>query len=200
MQALNRRPLNQRQATRLNSLARFIYKNCIHFRHEGADIRSRRTGKPAKILFDLRPLFLDPMSLDHLAEIFLDRFDRTPLQVAGLESAALPFLGALALRARRSSRDFNAITIRKRPKEYGLRNQIEGLPKTVPTIIVDDLINSGTSLKQGIEALKNQSIETTAAFVVLDFEQARIKTWLPNTGFEFVSLFVRNDFLQFTPD
>lgn len=77
---------------KINALALFIYKHCLHLRHEGASIRSQREEGHDDFLFDLRPVFLDPECLDNLADIFLDRFPDSLLQIAGLKSAAVPFL------------------------------------------------------------------------------------------------------------
>ena len=48
----------------------------------------------------------------------------------------------------------NSFSIRKERKSYGLFQYIDGIPTDAPVIIVDDMINSGSSIKKCMEVCK----------------------------------------------
>src|SRR2546421_5098265 len=96
---------------------------------------------------DLRHALLDPEALDLLTDLFWDRFaGHMPFQLAGLEIAAIPLVTALLLKARARGLTVNGFIIRKERKRYGTGKVIEGHLTDDPILVVDDVMNSGSSL------------------------------------------------------
>ena len=115
-----------------------------------------RHGKPMKWLLDIRKLFLNGDDLELVTEAFWDCMeDRLPFQIGGLEVGAVPLVGALIVKARQRGHNINGFIVRKSRKKSGLCNQIEGVLNQHPIVIVDDLANSGSSLRRVHAALSD---------------------------------------------
>jgi orotate phosphoribosyltransferase len=100
-------------------------------------------------LIDLRRAFLDAQTLEAIADVFWDLYsDEPPFQVAAMETAAIPLLTAILLRAPQSRKPVNGLIIRKERKTTGLGKSIEGLPSSAPLILVDDVLNSASSAEK----------------------------------------------------
>ncbi|MFZ3232134.1 MAG: hypothetical protein WA194_01095, partial [Patescibacteria group bacterium] len=60
--------------------------------------------------------------------------------------------------------------VRKSRKKDGMANVIEGVPKPgVPTILIDDLANSGDSLFKALEILAEAGIRVVGVFCMAQF-------------------------------
>ena len=72
-------------------------------------------------------------------------------QFCGLETGSLPLIAALQVQGKALGISINAFTVRKERKGYGLFHFIEGIPDNSPFVLIDDLINSGSSIKRAGE-------------------------------------------------
>lgn len=154
------------------------------------------TGQNSTWLFDLRAVFLDPAGLALAADAFWQTFQKDyPFQVGGQELAAIPLVAAIVLHGQRIKKPVNGFIIRKSRKPTGLQNIIEGKLNSEKIILVDDLINSGsTALKQAL-AVKNETgrkIDKFFAFV--NFRDEKNLKLLKQKNIELVSLFNLKDF------
>jgi outer membrane protein assembly factor BamB/orotate phosphoribosyltransferase len=131
---------------------------------------SKEDGKNVDWIFDFRAVFCDPVFLDAYTSAFVERYkDIYPFQVCGLETAALPLVGAISQKMFSLGRPINTFYIRKSRKKIGLLNMIEGKVEDTPIIIVDDLINSGSSILKQKSALGDVQKKPEHAFAVLAF-------------------------------
>lgn len=157
-------------------------------------IRSR-SGKGLAWLVDLRQLFLRPAFLDAFATLFWERYaDRAPLQIGGLATGALPFVTALVMEGHKRGIECNAFIVRKERKESGMCNQIEGDLSERPVILVDDLLNSGSSVERVQLALKQLDHSITEAFFIIDFVRQSAREYLESEGISAHSVFTADDF------
>lgn len=68
---------------------------------------------------------------------------RWPFQIAVVEMASVPLVGFLLSEGLNRGHKTNAVILRKSRKKDGLCNFVEGTVDTeMPTIIVDDVVNS----------------------------------------------------------
>ena len=75
--------------------------------------------------------------------------------VGGLASGALPITTAIVLvsnQLREGEGKLTGFFVRKETKKHGLQKKIEGLPKT-PLIVVDDVVTTGQSVIDAVNAL-----------------------------------------------
>jgi outer membrane protein assembly factor BamB len=143
-------------------------------------------------LFDFRALFLQPQWLNRYAEIFWERFaDRYPFQVCGMETAAISLVAAIVMKGIERGTPVNGIYIRKSRKRQGLLKQVEGTLTNEPVIIVDDLINSGSTFNKQIKVLSDEGVRTSVVFAILAFRSQDAYSSL-NVPVE--TLFTLNDF------
>ena len=149
-----------------------------------------RSGGRLDWLIDLRPLFLNGVHLRRIAAGFWALFgDREPRQIAGMETAAIPLLAALLLAAP-ASRDRDGLMIRKERKTTGRGNLVEGRPSGLPVLLVDDVLNSGSSAEKARVAIEAAGGRVAEIFVVIDYRSRKGLAWRERHGIAVTSLFV----------
>ena len=130
--------------------AEYINTHCIIRRPSSNPMPAKNGGTYTWIFYLRRGLF-NPEFAHKIAKLSLDKIYASvgsyEFQIAGLESGSTPLLSAITLVARMEyGIDINAFSVRKKRKEYGLLNMIEGIPNSKPVIVLDDLCNSSASL------------------------------------------------------
>lgn len=152
-------------------------------------------GGHDKWLFDFRAVMLKSQILNAYAELFFEKYkDKYPFQVCGLEVAALPLVTAIVMKFHEKGMVMNGFFIRKSRKKSGLLKMIEGAMNEHPVIIVDDLVNSGSSVIRQIEILKELEKGVAEIFSILRFRNLEYYTVFKKEGIAFSSLFELNDF------
>jgi outer membrane protein assembly factor BamB/adenine/guanine phosphoribosyltransferase-like PRPP-binding protein len=140
-------------------------------------------GEPNDWLMDLRAAFMVPEALDLLADLFWEHYaSKAPLQVAGMEVAAIPLVIAIMLKAQQRGLGCNGLILRKERKTQGLGRILEGTPNADPVVVVDDLVNSGSSLAKVQAVLWKEQLRVAEFFVVVDFRSARGLRWRNQPG------------------
>lgn len=170
-----------------------ISQNAIH-REASRPISSK--GRFQSWLIDLRAIFMCPDTLAAIADEFwaLHR-DRGRFQVGGMETAAIPLLTAIILRAPEQHRGINAFLIRKERKTTGLGRIIEGKVTDGPIIVVDDIINSASSAEKARVAIENTAGRAIdELFCVIDYESRAGSWWRRQNRITVRSLFKLRDF------
>jgi orotate phosphoribosyltransferase len=161
---------------------------------EGALIISPK-GKLQSWLIDLRRVFLHRETLEQIAREFWVRYrDKEPFQIAGMETAAIPLLTALMLYAPAEGAGVNAFIIRKERKPTGLCNAIEGEVTGEPIVLVDDVINSGSSAEKARSVISQAGHTVRQMFAVIDYRSKKGLRWREENGIEVSSLFSLADF------
>lgn len=136
------------------------------------------TGQKQHWLIDLRPLLLDMESLDLITDAFWDDYEnKLPFQIGGMEVAAVPLVTALLMKAHQRGLKTSGFIIRKERKQSGLGKLIEGPLNNDPIILVDDIINSASSLEKARVALEQAGKKPKEIFVILNFENAAGIHW-----------------------
>lgn len=146
-------------------------------------------------LIDMRRLFMDAKLLDALADLFWEKCaDAMPFQVGGMEVAAIPLLSAILVKGVARGTPVNGFIIRKERKTYGTGGLIEGTLTGAPIVIVDDIINSGSSLEKVRVVLEEEKKTIALAFVPIDYHSAKGEAWREKHRIPVRSLFRLADF------
>lgn len=89
---------------------------------------------------------------------------------------------------------------RKEAKSYGTKKLIEGafMPGD-NCVIIEDVITSGSSILETIDALKKEQLNVTEAYVIIDREQGGRQN-LENHGFKVKSLFGTTQLMKYLLD
>lgn len=152
--------------------------------------------------FYLREVLLNPLCLKIIGNDFWSKneehFRKTPFQIAGVESAAVPIVVAIIMEAERRNIKVNAFTIRKNRKDYGLRNLIEGRPNSEPVFFIDDLTSpKHTAFWHAVYAIKSHRLNLFSEGYVLVLKKTMNESNIIETSFGSISiqsLFTLSDF------
>ena len=153
------------------------------------------SGLPQNWLVDLRKTCLDLVALQHIADEFWDRFaERLPFQVGGLETGSLPIIAAIQLAGLSREIKVNGFFVRQERKRYGLSNSYEGVITDEPVVVVDDTLNSATSVEKVRVVLAEIGISVRDLFVVIDYENPSAIEWIIENRVTLSSLFTLSQF------
>lgn len=186
----------------------YIDANCI-VRQPG--IPGRKPGSKYNWMFYLRKGLFNHRFNSAIGQLFWhkinERIGHSEFQLTGLETACTPMLASLPLIGSVYGHDVNAFVVRKKRKEYGLYNIIEGLPNKKPAMIIDDLCNSTMSMAGCYKVLAMEGIEVFPyAFAIVNKVNPGIHhssretsdMYLPKE-IEVLSLFNMTDFNLYNP-
>src|SRR4051812_11830291 len=163
------------------------------YRADAKPISTR--GRFQSWMIDLRAAFMRPDLLAAVADEFWSlNGDRDQFQIGGMETAAIPLLTAILLRAPERHRGVNGFIIRKERKATGLGRIIEGEITEAPVVLVDDIINSAKSAEKGRAAVEAQELKVQTLFAVIDYESKSGMRWRRQNDIELQSLFKLRDF------
>ncbi|MFB6281054.1 MAG: orotate phosphoribosyltransferase [Haloferacaceae archaeon] len=106
----------------------------------------------------------DPHCLDLVARAFADRVGETTL--AGVALGAVPLVAATSVETGNPY-----VIARKRAKEYGTGNRIEGrLSEGERVVVLEDVATTGRSALDAVEALREAGAVVDRVLVVVDRE------------------------------
>jgi orotate phosphoribosyltransferase len=155
------------------------------------------SGGRSKYLFQLRQTVMLPESAALIGEIVVEFMQRNAVEcVGGLELGAVPLVAAIGVASYYKSYPVDAFFVRKRAKEHGARERIDGHVRAgAEVLLVDDVATSGKSILTSLEALKEEFPDCTVrrAFVVIDRQEGASQN-LAAQGIQLVSLFKTSDF------
>jgi len=158
-------------------------------------IRRSGSGTLQNWLFDLRALMTKSDDIDLLATVFWDRMeDRWPFQIGGLEVGAIPLVTAIVMKGRERGFKVNSFVVRKSRKKAGLCKQIEGALTEDPIVVIDDLMNSGSSIKRVMVALEQAEKTIDTVFTYLNFERESAQEFLAEAHINYVSIYSLSEF------
>lgn len=146
-------------------------------------------------IFDFRSILLNPEHLNLVTDALWEKIkDRDHIQIGGLESAAIPLVTSLVLRAHQEGKRVNGFYVRKSRKKSGLFKDIEGELNDDPIILVDDLINFGTSKYRLVEVLEALGKTVDTVLTVVRFRDHAYYAFLNERTINIENLFTLDDF------
>lgn len=212
---------DKERETMISWMHEYINENCIHRvkpdekpllpanRHYDATdgytwlIVSRRALMNRRFLNYLGILFWDK---------FAEEYKQKRFQISGLETASIPMMVAINMTGPLFGvDDLNCFYIRKKPKEYGLFQQVEGFfEPDVPVLVIDDFYNSRSTYLKCKNKLEELNLTLhDKAFAIIDKRMEvykgedgvpdELKGWRENLrksleGLDVISLFQITDF------
>jgi len=108
----------------------------------------------------------DPGCLELIAEAFAERLDDDD-KLGGVALGGVPLAAATSVAA-----DVPYVIARKQRKDYGTANLVEGrLEEGEEVVVLEDIVTTGTSLVDAIEALRDAGATVERALVVVDRQE-----------------------------
>lgn len=147
---------------------------------------------PHRWVLDLRAIMFEGETLRAIIDLlWCEIAKEMPVQICGLESTAVALIAALVLKAHDAGRAVNGFFLRKAPKDRDLRKMIEGTPNERPVVLVDDVINTGATMRRQMKTLANAGLQVRAVVVVVRFRELLAYSHL---GLRVASIFSLADF------
>ncbi len=170
-----------------------IEQNAIHF---GSVTLS--SGAVSDYYINCRTVTLSPRGAYLTANAILDTLKEFHVDaVGGMTVAADPIAAAVALESWHRHSPLRAFIVRKEAKAHGLQKQVEG--PIVPgdrVAIVDDVLTTGGSILQAIQAVEALGATVVAVVVLLDRLQGGAKA-IEDRGYPVRSVLTFDDIREF---
>jgi orotate phosphoribosyltransferase len=152
-----------------------------------------RSGRVATEYFDKYQFEGDPRLLHDIAVALVPMVPPDTDALAGLELGGVPVATAMALIANLPVR-----YVRKKAKEYGTRQLVEGGPIAgLRLLIVEDVVTSGGQVIESTEALRSLGARIDHALCVIDREAGGVEA-LERAAVELRSLFRLSELQQWS--
>lgn len=130
-----------------------------------------------------------------LALVAIRQAGWAPAAVGGLTMGADPVAYAIARASADAPPLVQAFSVRKAAKEHGTRRRIEGnFTKGQPVVVIEDVITSGGSALQAIDAIRSEGGEILGVLAVVDREQGGLDA-IESRGYKVVVLTTTNELL-----
>jgi orotate phosphoribosyltransferase len=159
------------------------------------------SGRESDYYIDMRPTTLHPAGATCVGELIADALEGLPVEfVGGLESGAIPIATAVATASNRRGGNIGAFFVRKKAKDHGARKLVEGLPKGQTlqgrnVVIVDDVMTTGGSSVQAIEAVREDGANILLVLTIVDRLEGAAETFAKEK-LPFRALYTADEFLK----
>jgi outer membrane protein assembly factor BamB/orotate phosphoribosyltransferase len=147
-------------------------------------------------IFDFRAVLLNPDFLNTVSNVFYDTLKALTqtFQVGGIESAALPLISGVVMKARERGDEVHGFYIRKSRKKQGLTKIVEGTINKQPIVLLDDIMNRSNSLLKQIEVLESMGERVYAVLTIIRYRDVSYYEQLHKRGIKIISLFDLTNF------
>jgi orotate phosphoribosyltransferase len=133
------------------------------------------SGKESSIYVDVRLTTMSPQGMQLIGPLSLERIDKlnwNPDSVGGLTLGADPIAFAISYASAARAKPLRAFTVRKEPKTHGTAKLIEGpFSPEDRVVIVEDVITTGKSALQAIEAVRSSGGYVAGVLAIVDREE-----------------------------
>jgi orotate phosphoribosyltransferase len=156
------------------------------------------SGRRSKYLFQLRQTTMLPEGASLLGEIVLEYMQRNNLRcVGGMELGAIPLIASVSVSSHKQNWPVNAFFVRKKPKEHGACELIDGhVSDGEEVFMIDDVATSGKSMFDALAGLRTKFPHcfVRKALVVIDRQEGAASALADREGIKLVSIFKKRDF------
>ena len=152
------------------------------------------SGRESDFYCNLKPTMMNPRGANLSGRAFLhfalaERAD----YVGGLEMGAVPIIASLAAIGDIEGTPVKTFFVRKKAKEHGTREVVEGLTAAESlqgkqVLIADDVATTGGSILLAINAAREAGAEVDVALVLVDREEGASE-YLADKGIRLLSVF-----------
>jgi orotate phosphoribosyltransferase len=153
------------------------------------------SGRRSDFYFNGKQVTLEGRGLHLVSRLILERCRELRIDaIGGLTLGADPIVGGVAALSGEAN-PLRAFIVRKQSKEHGTAALIEGPPLRPAdrVMVVDDVITTGGSLLQAVDAIRDLQVEVVEALAVVDRQEGGREA-IEARGLHVHALFVRSEF------
>lgn len=152
-------------------------------------------GGTSEWVFNFRPLLMNPLFLHAVSGHLWRRLQTfAPIQIGGMESAAIPLVTGIALRSLEAGTPVKSFYIRKSRKPTEFQRIVEGAMDDSRVVLVDDVLSSGTSMMRQIDIMEQEGKKVFAVCTIIRYHELSFYKHLTDRGVQIFSLFTLADF------
>lgn len=158
------------------------------------------SGEKSCFYFNMKKVTYYPEGEVLIGEVIYNKikeFNLQPKAVGGLTMGADPVAVSTAFTSFLKQNPIEAFSVRKEPKEHGMRLQIEGnVIDGDPVVILDDVVTTGKSTIQAIKIAREHGLDILCAIVIVDRCEENGRRNIENEGVALHSIFTVHDFIN----
>ncbi len=155
------------------------------------------SGETSPYYVDCRALLAHPDARWLVAQLACAAIHDLSLDaMGGLEIGAIPLATAISdyAFATQPRKTYRTFVVRKQAKAHGLGKRIEGaIEPNDRVLVVDDVLTSGGSLLQAIQAAREAQLRISHALVIVDRQEQDGKQKIEAQGVSLISLLTLDD-------
>jgi orotate phosphoribosyltransferase len=143
------------------------------FRYNPEPVFKLASGKMSNYYIDCRKTTHSCLGKHILGNMILDLIaDKAVQAVGGLTMGADPIACSVSSAAYERGLDIASFSIRKEPKEHGLKQQVEGdVQEGDRVFILEDVVTTGGSTIKAIEAARREGLDVLGVIALVDREE-----------------------------
>lgn len=170
------------------------------FKQSGTPTFLLVSGKKSCFYFNMKNVTYTPEGQVLIGQTVYDKI-RTlslkPKAIGGLTMGADPIAIATSYTSFFKDHPIDAFSVRKEPKQHGMRLQIEGNIKPGDQVIIlDDVITTGKSTIQAIDIAREHGLDILCAIVLVDRCEENGRQNIEAKGVKVYPIFTVNDFIS----
>lgn len=162
-----------------------INKGCVKLSPENPFLYA--SGLKGPIYCDNRLILSHVEFRDKIISAFIETIKTHSLSfdlIGGIATAGIPHAAMIADRIQAPM-----VYVRPKPKDHGKKNQVEGdYKQNQSVILVEDLVNQGSSLAEAMEGVKGAGLISTHCLCIVDYQMKESIRRLQELGLNLLSL------------
>ncbi len=155
------------------------------------------SGKKSNYYFNGKMTTLDGRGAYLVARVFMAMIaDDVPGAIGGLTLGADPIIGSMLALAGMEDLNLKGFIVRKAAKGHGTKSRVEGpLSEGDSVIVIEDVVTTGGSALEAIEAIKEIGCEVRRVLAVVDRQDGGREN-LEAGGYKLESIFTAQELLD----
>lgn len=156
------------------------------------------TGRLSNFYFNCKPVTLSSDGASLVADAFLDKLRDFPEPVSAVGGRTLgadPIVGAMMMRGLERGLHLEGFYVREKQKAHGTKERIANAPPAgTRVVIVDDVVTTGKSVIEAVEAAQEAGCVVVGVIVLVDRQEEggdeKIRAQVPH----YAAIYTRHDF------
>jgi orotate phosphoribosyltransferase len=172
------------------------FLNTNSFKHDPINKFTLFSGVQSDFYIDCRTVVADPLALAKIGEYSYQKVKSLKFDcIGGLELGAIAIAAIISHYGWQHEQKWPNFVVRKQAKGHGLGKKIEGIVRPgAKALIVDDVLTSGRSILQAVDAARQVGLIVDHALVIVDRQEQDGERNLAKEGVKLISLLTIKDF------